>query len=66
MKMIATLAVATALLGLAACSTEDTAPATDVVAAEEAAPVTDAAPEAENTGGPCGDGRELGENEVCP
>ena len=61
MKMIATLAVATALLGLAACSTEDTAPATDVVVAEEAA-----APEAENTGGACGDGRELGENEVCP
>ena len=44
MKMIATLAVATALLGLAACSTEDTAPATDVVVAEEAAPATDAVP----------------------
>jgi hypothetical protein len=49
MKMIATFAVATALLGLAACSTEDTVPATEEVApaTEEVAPATDAAPATE-------------------
>lgn len=73
MKMIATFAVATALLGLTACSNENTAPGAEVVApapevvapaAEAVAPAAEAAPEA--TGGPCGDGRELAENEVCP
>lgn len=57
MKMIVTFAVVTVLLGLAACSTDDTAPAAEEVVAAEAVP--------EATGGPCGDGRELAENEVC-
>jgi hypothetical protein len=39
MKKITTIAVATALLGLAACSAENTAPeAENTVAAEDAAP----------------------------
>jgi hypothetical protein len=53
MKNLIALAL---LASLAACSSENT---------------TTPAPEAtetpvENTDGPCGDGRELGENEVCP
>lgn len=77
--MIATFAVATALLGLTACSNENTAPTAEEVVAAEAAnadvavteeaavdtAVTDAV-NAEKTGGPCGDGRKLAENEVCP
>jgi|LakMenEpi03Aug12_release.lakeMendotaPanAssembly.Ray.scaffolds.fasta_scaffold945404_2 hypothetical protein len=48
MKMITTFAVATALLVLAACSTEDTAPAAEEVVAAEAAPVAaEAAPVAD-------------------
>jgi uncharacterized protein YcfL len=55
MKKITTIAVATALLVLAACSTENAAPEADavVVATEEAAPVAEApaaeAPAAEVT-----------------
>lgn len=68
--MIATFAVATALLGLTACSNENTAPTAEEVVAAEAAnadvAVTEEAAEAEKTGGPCGDGRKLAENEVCP
>jgi predicted small lipoprotein YifL len=57
MKKIATIAAIAALTTLTACGSEAevTAPETEVTA-----------PEAEKTGGPCGDGRELRENEVCP
>jgi uncharacterized lipoprotein len=46
MKKITTIAVATALLGLAACSTENATPEAEnaVVATEEAAPAAPAAP----------------------
>jgi TRAP-type uncharacterized transport system substrate-binding protein len=54
MKNLVLLALAASLV---ACGAEDTT--TPAPEAPEA-PVVDA------TGGPCGDGRELGPNEVCP
>lgn len=59
MKKIATLAAIAALTTLAACNKAE-APAnpTNTKVVE--------APAAEQTGGPCGDGRKLRENEVCP
>ena len=52
MKNLIALALAASLV---ACTSENTTPA-------PTAPVSPI----ENDGGPCGDGRELGENEVCP
>ena len=80
MKTITTIAAIVALTTLAACGTAE-APAevtateaaateaanADVAVTEEAAvatAVTDAV-DAEKTGGPCGDGTVLGENEKC-
>jgi hypothetical protein len=64
MKTIVTLAAIAALTTLAACGTAE-APA-EVTATEAANTETEVveAP-AENTGGPCGDGTVLGENEKC-
>ena len=58
MKIIATIAAIAALTTLSACGSEAEAPVE--------APATEAveAP-AENTGGPCGDGTVLRENEQC-
>jgi predicted small lipoprotein YifL len=63
MKTITTLAAIAALTTLAACGTAE-APATEA-AANEAAATEVVAPEAEKTGGPCGDGTVLAENEKC-
>lgn len=67
MKTITTIAAIAALTTLAACGTAE-APA-EVTATEaanvEAANVDVATPEAEKTGGPCGDGTVLAENEKC-
>jgi hypothetical protein len=54
MKNFIALALAASLV---ACNSENTTVAP--------APVAPAAP-VDETGGPCGDGRVLGENEVCP
>ena len=77
MKTITTIAAIAALTTLAACGTAE-APAevtateavnTDVVAPEVGASADDrveaTAPAAEKTGGPCGDGTVLAENEKC-
>jgi predicted small lipoprotein YifL len=67
MKPFDTLAALAVLTTLAACGTAE-APA-EVTATEAAATEatnTDVtAPEAEKTGGPCGDGTVLRENEQC-
>ena len=42
------------------------APATEEIENAAVAEETVAAGTASDEGGPCGDGRELGENEVCP
>jgi hypothetical protein len=55
MKNLIALALAASLV---ACTSENTTTTPAPEAPE--APVVDA------TGGPCGDGRELGPNEVCP
>ena len=60
MKTIVTLAAIAALTTLAAC---DAAPAPAPADTTETEVVE--AP-AENTGGPCGDGTVLRDNEVCP
>ena len=58
MKKIATLAAIAVLTTLAACNkAEVPAEPTDPVVVEEPG---------NKTGGPCGDGTVLGENEVCP
>ena len=54
MKNLIALALAASLV---ACTSENTT--------ANPAPSAPTAP-IENEGGPCGDGRELGENEVCP
>ena len=57
MKIIATIAAIAALTTLTACGSAEApaeAPVTEVVEAP-----------AENTGGPCGDGTVLRENEQC-
>jgi predicted small lipoprotein YifL len=67
MKTITTIAAIAALTTLAACGTAEApaeAPATEA-AANEAAATEVVAPEAEKTGGPCGDGTVLAENEKC-
>jgi hypothetical protein len=72
MKTITTIAAIAALTTLAACGTAE-APAevtaTEAVATEVGASADDrveaTAPEAEKTGGPCGDGTVLAENEKC-
>ena len=58
MKTITTIAALAALITLAACN-DKPAPAepVDPVVVEEPG---------DKTGGPCGDGTVLGENEVCP
>ena len=67
MKTIATIVAIAALTTLTACGAAE-APA-DVTATEavntEAVNDDVTAPEAEATGGPCGDGTVLGENEQC-
>ena len=64
MKKIVTIAAVAALATLAACSQTETAPANEAVATDAAtANATDAS--AEKTGGPCGDGTVLRENEQC-
>ena len=72
MKTITTIAAIAALTTLAACGTAE-APAevtaTEAAATEVGASADDrveaTAPAAEKTGGPCGDGTVLGENEKC-
>lgn len=59
MKKIATIAAIAALTTLAACGANEEAPVE--------APATEAVEgSVDETGGPCGDGRVLSENEVCP
>ena len=67
MKTIATIAAIAALTTLAACgdaSAPAEVPATEA-ANTEAVNADVTAPEAEKTGGPCGDGTVLRENEQC-
>lgn len=63
MKKIVTIAAVAAFATLAACGQTQTVD----VPADEAAAATDVATEAsaEKTGGPCGDGTVLRENEKC-
>ena len=72
MKTITTLAAIAALTTLAACGTAEapaeavaTEAAANEAAATEAANADATAPAAEQTGGPCGDGTVLAENEKC-
>ena len=58
MKTIATIAAIAALTTLAACGAKEEAPVDPVANETVEAPV-------ENTGGPCGDGTVLRENEQC-
>jgi predicted small lipoprotein YifL len=66
MKIIATIAAIAALTTLTACggaSAPAEAPATDVITDAVNTEVVEVP--AENTGGPCGDGTVLAENEKC-
>ena len=62
MKKIATIAAIAVLTTLAACG--DASAPTETPATEATNTEVVEAP-AENTGGPCGDGTVLGENEKC-
>ena len=64
MKKIVTIAAVAALATLSACNKAEEAPAAEAVATETATNEA-TAPAEEKTGGPCGDGTVLRENEQC-